>query len=35
MRVEIKGFDMFKEFYQEDSYFGPILKQTMAEQQAG
>jgi hypothetical protein len=35
MHVEIKGFDVFKEIYQKDSYFGPILKQTMAEQQAG
>lgn len=30
MRVEIKGFDTFKEFYQEGSYFGPILKQQQA-----
>jgi hypothetical protein len=35
MRVEIKGFDTYKEFYQEDSSFGPILKQTMVEGQAG
>lgn len=35
MHVEVKEFDTFKELYQEDSYFGPILKQTMAGQQVG
>lgn len=34
MGVEVKGFDTFKEPYQEDSYFGPILKQTMVVKQA-
>jgi hypothetical protein len=35
IHVEVKEFDTFKELYQEDSYFGPIIKQTMAWQQAG